>query len=380
MVIKPTRGLKCLLKIILIALFIADSAATAENGFRQITGPCDLNYPSDHGPHTDYRTEWWYYTGNLTDAQGHRFGFQLTFFRSALQPPEKRSRWPESKSAWRTDQIYLAHAAITDIDEGRHLQAEQMARQALSMAGARQSAETVTIHLNTWQATIKPDSQHLKATTGEFSFALDLKPAKPLIVHGEKGYSRKGSSPEQASCYASFTRLSTIGTLTIAGQPYAVQGLAWMDHEFSTAPLAADIIGWDWFSLQLSNGSEIMLYMLRQADGTMNPSSSGTLVPPSGQARHLQPEDIAIQPLAYWTSPRSNARYPVKWRVTIANPSLDLTVTARLEDQEMQTPQSTDVTYWEGSVQADGNYGGTAVSGVGYVELTGYAKPFDAPM
>ena len=376
---KPPGWIGCVLGIMLILLG-GMSTPAADDGFRQITGPCGLVFPKDHGPHTDYRTEWWYYTGNLTDDHGQRFGFQLTFFRSALRPPERQNQWPDPKSAWRTDQIYLAHAALTDITAGRHRQAEQMARAALSLAGVDQTAETTTIHLNAWQATITPDSHHLMADAEAFSLDLNLTPIKPPIAHGDRGYSRKGMSPEQASCYYSFTRLGATGRLNIADRQFTVSGLAWMDHEFSSAPLAPGITGWDWFSLQFSDQNEIMLYLLRHADGTMNPASSGTLVLPSGEARHLPLEAITIQPLAHWTSPESNARYPVKWRIAIPSLALDLTIEAVLANQEMRTPQSTNVTYWEGSVQAKGVKGNVGISGIGYVELTGYAKPFDAPM
>ena len=377
--IRPQRRY-WLLGAILFTMVILASTATATDTYEAITGPCHLTFPIDHGPHRAYRTEWWYYTGNLTDADGHRFGFQLTFFRSALQPAANRSKWPKPASNWRTNQIYLAHAALTDIDDGLHLQAEQTARAALCLAGTEQTDATTTIHLNTWKAVITPDNHHLSANTADFSFDLNLAPAKPPVAHGHQGYSRKGPSPEQASCYYSFTRLEAAGHLTVADKRYTAQGTAWMDHEFSSAPLAEGIAGWDWFSIQLDNQQEVMLYMMRQADGSMNPVSSGTVVLASGQTRHLNLEDWRIQPLAYWTSPQSGARYPVKWRLAIASLALEVTIEANLESQEMRTPSSTDVIYWEGSVRAKGVQEDATVSGVGYVELTGYTKPFDAPM
>ena len=367
-------------QLLLLAALIGVPAGAGDDGFQQVSGPCGLSFPADHGPHPDYRTEWWYYTGNLTDPEGRAFGFQLTFFRSRLKPPAHRRAWPQPASAWRSDQVYLAHAAVSDVAGRRHLQAERMARPVLGLAGAGMVDGTVTIDLHAWRATIAPDGHRLRADGDRFALDLELTPAKPPVRHGEDGYSRKGQSPERASCYYSFTRLQASGTLSVDGNRYRVGGSAWMDHEFSTAPLQPGITGWDWFSLQLSDQSELMVYLLRQPDGSLNPASSGTYVPPSGQPRHLAHTELRVEPLSYWTSPHSDARYPIEWRITVAPLELSLTVAARLPDQEMRTPGSTDVTYWEGSVEAEGTLGKVAVDGLGYVELTGYAQPFDAPM
>jgi predicted secreted hydrolase len=368
--------------ILLICLIFTFFAwpAQVQSGFLQVTGPCRLSFPSDHGSHPDYRTEWWYYTGNLTDGGHRRFGFQLTFFRSGLQPPGHRSDWPEPASSWRTDQIYLAHAAISDITGGRHLQAERMARPVLSMAGAQQTDAGVTIHVHTWQAVITPQGHRLRAEAAEFALDLDLTAVKPPVLHGDGGYSRKGQSPERASCYYSFTRLQASGELTVGDSRHAVQGSAWMDHEFSTAPLQPGITGWDWFSLQLADRTEVMMYMLRQPDGTFNPASSGTVVLPSGQTQHLLLSDVKVTPLSFWTSPHTGARYPIEWQLQVDSLQLDLTLAANLKDQEMHTPQSTRVVYWEGSVKVEGTRNGKMTGGVGYVEMTGYDTPFDAPM
>ncbi|MBR9985912.1 MAG: carotenoid 1,2-hydratase [Desulfosarcina sp.] len=376
----PHRKLSLLVRTALLIAFTAFTAIAADDGFLQVTGPCRLSFPADHGPHTDYRTEWWYYTGNLTDGDNRRFGFQLTFFRSGLRPPGNRRQWPDPASAWRTDQIYLAHAAISDIGGGRHLQAERMARPVLSLAGAEQVGDMATIHVHDWRAAIAPEAHRLQAGADTFALSLDLTPLKPVVMHGDSAYSRKGESPERASCYYSFTRLQASGSLTVDGNRHEVQGSAWMDHEFSTAPLQPGIAGWDWFSLQLSDRSEIMVFLLRHGDGTLNPASSGTYVLPSGQTRHLSRGDVRIEPLSHWTSPHSGARYPVEWRVAVVPLAMELIVNANLDDQEMRTPNSTNVVYWEGSVQAKGTRNEKAIDGVGYVELTGYARPFDAPM
>jgi predicted secreted hydrolase len=361
-------------------VLFAVAAIAADGGFLQVTGPCRLSFPADHGPHTDYRTEWWYYTGNLIDGDKRRFGFQLTFFRSGLQPPGNRKQWPVPASAWRTDQIYLAHAAVSDISGGRHLKAERMARPVLSLAGAEQGDGQVTINVHGWQTVISPEGHRLQADANAFALTLDLIPDKPVVLHGDSGYSRKGQSVERASCYYSFTRLQASGSLTLDGTRHEVTGSAWMDHEFSTAPLQPGIIGWDWFSLQLGDRTEIMIFLLRQPDGTLNPASSGTYVLPEGRTRHLSLGDVRVEPMLQWSSPHSGARYPVEWQVAVVPLGLELTVTANLDDQEMRTPNSTDVIYWEGSVNVKGTRMQKAVDGVGYVEMTGYARPFDAPM
>ena len=351
-----------------------------ESDFLSVTGPCNLEFPKDHGPHPGYRTEWWYYTGNLQAESGAQFGYQLTFFRSQISPSDAQKKWPRPTSAWRTQQIYLGHAAVSDVSGKRHLQAEQVAREALGLAGTSVADGSRTIFIKNWRAQIEKDAHILKAVTDEFSCDLTLQPVKQPVLHGQAGYSRKGSAPQSASCYYSFTRLKSVGTLKVGGKTMKVEGLTWMDHEFSTAPLEPGIVGWDWFSLQLSDRTEIMLYQFRNEQGGLSPASSGTLIDASGNPRHLTIDDFSIDVLDQWKSPHSRASYPTRWRLTIFPLSIQLSVDANLSDQEMQTPASTGVTYWEGSVSVRGSAAKHPVKGMGYVELTGYAQPFRAPM
>ncbi len=354
--------------------------AEDQDGFLSVTGPCNLIFPNDHGPHPGYRTEWWYYTGNLQNEAGAPYGFQLTFFRRQISPPHAQNRWPTPHSAWRTQQVYIGHAAVSDISNKKYLPSEQIAREALGIAGVAQKADETTIFIKNWSAEIGTGSHMLKAVARNFSYELTLQPSKPLVLHGSAGYSRKGSAAERASCYYSATRLSTEGTLTLDGKTMPVKGLSWMDHEFSTAPLEPGIIGWDWFSLQLSDQSEIMLFQLRNESGGLHPASSGTFIDPAGKSRHLTRENLSVEILDHWKSPKSGAIYPAQWRVTVFPLAIQLTVKANMPDQEMQTPGSTGVTYWEGSVAANGRVGNRTVEGMGYVELTGYAEHFSAPM
>ncbi|MDY0041976.1 MAG: lipocalin-like domain-containing protein [Desulforhabdus sp.] len=354
--------------------------AHAEQSFKSITGPCQFQFPRDHGPHPGYRTEWWYYTGNLHTEMGERFGFQLTFFRSQMSPPGAEKKWPQSPSAWRTQQLFLAHAALSDIENGRFFDAEQMARGALHMAEARQESDRVFISVKNWSATITLEKHLLVAETPNFRLDLVLKPHKQPTAHGDSGYSLKGLNPESASCYYSMTRLEAGGSLYMNGRKVELKGLAWMDHEYSSAPLEPDLVGWDWFSLQLDNGTELMIYLLRKGNDEYSGASSGTLVKSSGETRYLSREMFQVEILNRWKSPHSQAVYPAGWRIMIPKLQLDLRIAPNLADQEMRTSETTRVTYWEGSVSVEGNLQGERVAGAGYVELTGYDKRFDAPL
>ena len=368
--------------IILFAAACAIATASGEEptGYLTVSGPCNLEFPKDHGPHPGYRTEWWYYTGNLQDASGESYGFQLTFFRTQISPPEDRLKWPSPASKWRTQQVYLAHSAVSMITRKKHLQAESASREALAIAGARQTGNSTTIFLRNWSAHISPDRHLLNVTTESFTLELVLIPQKPPVLHGKAGYSLKGSTADRASCYYSFTRLDTSGKLSVGGNVAEVKGTAWMDHEFSTAALEPGLQGWDWFSLQFSDQTEIMAFVLRKEKGGTGPASSATLIDKQGRSRHVKREEFELTVIDTWKSPNSGAEYPAEWRLRILPVSLDITIKSSLADQEMHTSETTGVIYWEGSVSAAGTKEGRPINGRGYVELTGYAMPFEAPM
>jgi predicted secreted hydrolase len=371
--------------IFLVILFAAACVismvnAAEQTGYFSVTGPCNLAFPGDHGPHPGYRTEWWYYTGNLQAETGEKYGFQLTFFRSQISPSEDRQQWPQPPSAWRTQQVYLAHSAISNITGKQHLQAELVSRGALNMAGAVQREGTTVLFLKNWSAHIGLDVHRLKVNTDGFSYELTLTPEKPPVLHGIDGYSLKGSTADRASCYYSFTRLNTEGRLSIGENNFAVKGLAWMDHEYSTALLEPGLKGWDWFSLQLSDQTEVMAFILRKENERIGPASSATFVGKRGKKSYLNRDEFAVTVMDTWKSPHSKAVYPAGWRLQIFPYALDLTITPNLADQEMQSSLSIGVIYWEGSVSIKGTRAGQPIIGQGYVELTGYAKPFDAPM
>ena len=324
-----------------VAWLISIASAAQPNGYLSVTGPCNLEFPQDHGPHPGYRTEWWYYTGNLQAPSGEKYGFQLTFFRSQIRPSDDRQKWPQPASAWRTQQLYLAHSAISDLTAKKHLQAERVSREALSMAGAKQVGDTTHVFLNDWSVKIEPNRHLLQVRSNGFSYELTLTPQKPPVLHGNAGYSRKGSTPERASCYYSFTRLSAEGRLRVGGDTVAVNGLAWMDHEYSTAPLEPGLQGWDWFSLQLSDETEIMAFVLRKEKGGIGLASSATFIDQQGQSRHIRADEFGLTVLKKWKSHYSRAVYPAGWRLQIVPIKLDITIAPNMADQEMRTSGST---------------------------------------
>ncbi|MEA2601962.1 MAG: hypothetical protein QOF89_2954 [Acidobacteriota bacterium] len=339
--------------------------AASVEGYARAIEPREFRFPADHGPHPDFRTEWWYYTGNLETAEGRRFGFQLTFFRSALAP-----EMPVRQSAWATRQAWLAHFTVSDVEGGRFHSFERWSRGAVDLAGAR--TEPFRVWVKDWAAEAaggQAPPMHLTAAEGDVGIDLVLQQGKFLVLQGDRGLSRKSAEVGNASYYYSLTRMPAAGTVRLGSERFAVTGLAWMDREWSTSSLDQDQVGWDWFALQLSDGSDSMLYRLRRTDGTADPASSGTVVSPSGVARHLGLADFQIESSGEWRSPRSGARYPARWRVRIPSEELDLEVRPLLADQELDVS----FRYWEGAVEIEGTRRGRPIRGSGYVELTGYA-------
>ena len=352
--------------------------------FRLALPGYQFEFPRDHGSHPQFRTEWWYYTGHLRAQDNRRFGYQLTFFRTALtlQTPTRASKWA-------TRDVIFAHFALTDENGRRFFSDDRISRAAIGLAGA-QNANSKTlprIWLNDWdlQFTGKNGQSQTTHARGRARnqngtvFALDLK-HKALhgpIIHGQNGVSQKSAGAGRASHYYSFTRLNSTGTITIDNQTFAVSGQSWFDHEFSSSQLSRAQTGWDWFSLQLSDGRDLMLYQLRQQNGRIDSYSSGTIVSPDGKARHLKRSDFSLEVLQTWRSPHSGGVYPAQWRLRVPGEKITLTITPVLYDQELDTSRSTGITYWEGLVNAAGTSQGRTVAARGYVELTGYARRFE---
>ena len=371
--------------LILLSLVSASAIAAVEApssnapSFRFARPGYVFSFPRDHAAHPAFRTEWWYYTGQLA-AEGDSLapadlGFQLTFFRRGVARPD-----PPRPSAWALRDVYFAHLAVSDLAGRRFHFAERMSRGALGSAGT--DSTTYRVWIDDWQATLAADgSQRLTASEpGSHAIDLRLVPRKPPALHGEAGLSRKGGAVEQASHYYSITRLDAEGTVRLRARTLQVRGEAWMDHEFSTGDLAPNLVGWDWFGLQLDDGSELMLYVLRRADGVPDPASSGSLVDRDGRVTHLPIEKFTVDVVRRWKSSKTGASYPASWRIRIPGAGIELAVEPRLDDQELVTVASTGITYWEGAVSVNGSRSGAPVRGRGYAELTGYAEPFREKM
>jgi len=346
---------------------VALQSAQGSEGFARVTEPRVMQFPQDHGPHLDYQTEWWYYTGNLMTADGRRLGYQLTFFRRGITPGVVNVR----NSDWATNQIYFAHFAITDAKNNSHNETEIFERGAAGLAGA--SGAPFRVWIDNWAAEgVNRQASNVKLTAddGKMSLNLELDAAKPPVVHGENGVSQKTDAAGNASYYVSMTRMPTQGTVRVNGETLAVTGDSWFDHEWGTTSLGANAAGWDWFSIQLDDNREIMFFQIRNKDGSIEPFSSGTLVESDDSTKFLKRDDVKITPLEFWTNDFSQGKYPSKWRVEIPSANLDLTLTPLIADQEMRVS----FTYWEGAVNVAGTSNGKNVRGQGYVEMTGYGN------
>ncbi len=329
-------------------------------------------FPRDHGSHENYGLEWWYVTGHVYDRSARRFGYEVTFFRKAIDDP-RVTRHP---SQWALRQLYFAHFALTDAEGTTFRFSEKLSRAAFGKAGA--SPGRMNVWIDQWVLEpVTEDHQRLRLKAHDahvgIDFMLTLK--KPPTIHGQEGISRKGAALGQASHYYSLTRLATHGTVWMQDERFDVTGTSWMDHEFGSGALGEDQVGWDWFSVQFDSNMELMLYLLRRNDGSHDPASSGTLIFPDGQTRHLQRDDLIVRTLRHWTSPFSRVRYPAQWTLAVPSVQLRVTLTPVLADQELRTAHSTRVTYWEGAVDVKGRYRNAPIAGNGYVELVGYAKP-----
>jgi predicted secreted hydrolase len=345
--------------LLLLLLAVAGNAAD----YQLALPGYHYQFPRDNFSHPAYQTEWWYYTGNVTSSSGHRFGFELTFFRQGI------SRQP-NPSPWYVHDLYMAHVALSDLTGGHYEHAERINRAGPRIAGS--DAAQQMIWNGNWRAHIGQHSLRLEAITNDFSIDLSLTPAKPVGIQGRDGISRKAAGVGHASHYLSLTRLLTSGSIRLNGTDYRVTGNSWMDHEFFTGSMSPDESGWDWVGLQFDNNTELMLYRMRHKDGTVDPFSSGSYVDASGRSTFLSAADFSMRPDGdLWISSQTKGRYPLRWQVSVPRFGVECTVTTPLRNQELTSKFGP--SYWEGAVVVAAKQSGIPLHGTGYLEMTGYA-------
>ena len=357
-------------------VFAADPSPAAPESWQRAIGPWSWSFPRDHGAHPNFKTEWWYFTGNLEEAKTHRpFGYQLTIFRQGVQ-----FKPAQSNSKWAVRDFYFGHFTISDISANQFHVAERVSRGALGEAKA--ATDRMFVKLGPWWITETGATEnfHLVAIDGEMGLDLDIHPLKPLVLEGVGGLSQKADGAGEASYYYSYPRLATEGRFKTGDKLYDVTGLSWFDHEFSTSSLGKDQVGWDWFCIQLENHEEIMLYAMRDKSGAIDPVSEGTWVKADGTTERLVPGSFTIEKLGTWKSPRSGAIYPAGWHIVVPGRHADLTVSPAMADQELHLTKMGALDYWEGACKVEGTVANAPVRGVGYTELTGYAGSLQGHM
>ncbi len=363
---KKTSNLKFEISnwIVLLTLFcVAADWKTAEPGWRYA-------FPPDHHAHRDFKTEWWYFTGNLNDATGRRFGYELTFFRQGIRPPNERAG---TSSRFIVDDLKFAHFTVTDAAGGKFHFYDKASRGSFGDAGFDEGERLAWI--DRWRVEMEADgSFNLAADAAEAGITLHLAPEKQPVIHGEGGISRKAESAGHASHYYSITRLTTSGGLRAGRQNFKVSGESWFDHEWATNQLAPGQAGWNWVSAQFNDGTELMLYQMRLTNGAIDPASSGTFVRADGTARPLTSADFVMTPAIFWRSAATKANYPIGWHVLVPKAQLDFQIKPVLAGQELVFSP---LIYWEGAVDVVGTGAGKPLAGRGYLELTGYAAPLE---
>jgi predicted secreted hydrolase len=358
------------------ALGLAGAAALASD-WRAASPDHPWDFPREHWSHRGFRVEWWYFTGHLEtqDAPRQRFGFQFTVFRVGILPQR-----PPLDSPWAAENLLLGHAALSHLDRGEHRFSEVLYRAMPLLAGFSAYPEPRIAWSRgpagtdqEWSLYFQDDAFRFRAEDAVRSIGFDLtaRPVKPFVLQAPHGYSVKGKEPGAASLYYSFTRMNAGGTLSWDGERYPVTGVAWMDREWSSSQLGEDQAGWDWFSIQLDDGREIMLYIMRRRDGAVDVRHA-TLVEENGVASYLSPEEWSVRSTGAWTSPKTGIRYPARWSLSIPAESLELAIVPEIRDQENRSELPMGVHYWEGAVRVEGPDG--ARRGRGYVELTGYGE------
>jgi predicted secreted hydrolase len=322
-------------------------------------------FPRDHHTHPEFKTEWWYFTGNLRDESGRRFGYQLTFFRQGIRPPSLRGN---TTSRFICDEFKFAHFALSDPSGERFRFVQKTSRGAFGEAGFSDVDRLAWI--DDWELRQSGEGMRFNAINADVALSLEVKPQKPWVIHGHDGVSQKAAGEGRATHYYSGTRLATDGELTIDGIKAAVRGSSWFDQEWGSNQLTPEQIGWNWFALQFDDGTELMLYQMRLKAGEVDATSSGTFIDRDGSTRHLGSGDYKVVPKRWWTSKATGGRYPIGWEIEVPSLELKCAVSTPMEKQELEIAP---IAYWEGMIDAEGTRAGRVLKGEGYLELTGYA-------
>lgn len=355
--------------VLVAAAFFFSQVAWGQTPYQAALPGYRYSFPRDYFSHPAFQTEWWYYTGNLRASDGHRFGFELTFFRQAVARDAVRA------SAWDVRDLYLAHLALSDLSGRRFYHTERTNRAGPGIAGVDEGSGR--IWNGNWQIVWKNSEQQvLQAIAENFELHFTLHSEKPPVIHGENGVSQKAEGAGRASHYVSLTRLAASGSITLNGKLFEVTGLSWMDHEFFTHQLDAQQTGWDWLSVQLEDHTELMLFHIRRKDGSIDAFSAGTYVDAAGKTTHLRKDEFVLQPVGEsWKSASSGATYPIRWRIAIPQLGLELEAGTPLVSQELTGDVKLAPTYWEGAITLSGRRAGQEIGGAGYLEMTGYDRP-----
>lgn len=360
-------------------------------GFARVHRKKDFIFPEDHGPHLKYKHEWWYFSGNLHTDLGRRFGYQLTIFRIGLKSEFSLANTSRAakkskdvyQSKWRSNHVYMAHFAVTDISEKRFYPFQKISRGNIGLAGSqyytnpdpRIDENNLKLWVDNWSVESLSDSVfplRIKASSGDVSINLAITQSKPVVLNGYEGMSLKGSETGNASYHYSIPRLETQGEIELEGFKHKVKGKSWFDREWFTSAFTNAITGWDWFAIQLEDDREIMIYYLRNQDNAKTKHSGGTIIERDGKYKKLDANDITMVVKGYWKSQKTGISYPAGWKIAIPSHSIEMLITPLVEDQELDfIPR-----YWEGAVRVSAvDQSGNRrkpVTGFGYVELVGY--------
>lgn len=360
--------IRCFISMV-VFLIINPVSIVSANKWKLALPGYKYEFPYEHRSHPNFKIEWWYFSGNVKDESGNKYTFMLTFFRRGLRI-QKTPRI--NKSRWALDNLYFSHFSVYSSKTKKHYFSEKFSRGALGQAGA--STERFKVWIDDWKAENVNEKISIFAKKDKLYLDFELEPKKKPVIHGKNGISQKSAGVGQASHYYSFTRLKVNGSLSVEGNRIRVHGTAWMDHEFGSNQLGKEQTGWDWFSIQLSNNTELMLYLMRNKSGSYDFTSSGSLIGSDGSVRHLSLTDFTVKNRSFWKSEKSKALYPIHWEIEIPEYKLKLNIKALNNEQELDTSKSTQIIYWEGGIIVEGFSHGIRVNGVGFVEMTGYAN------